>query len=495
MERLDCSSPSPSCPFVPSCPRGSVVRFDGSTVWCHHLRLPRSGQTVKPSYYVRFLLALLALLVAAADALPAQSLRDRFSQLFIFGPGADPLFLAGSANTNNPLTIQAHGTHYVPAAVSQNGALIGFLSEALAAAVANAPVGATSGGETFRFEGGVPVRTSSSAGPIFAERAQTLGRGRLLTGIGRSQFRFRALRGVPLEAIDLIFTHENVDFAGCDEAFGGDCTQMGVPTLENDIMLFRLGLDLDVTVHSLYATYGVSDRVDVGVVLPLVRTRLSGRSHAQVVPFGGPTAAHFFAGRPETPELVASRAESGSAFGLGDVTVRVKALLRQTDRVSVALLGDARFATGDSEDLLGAGHMAARGLAVFSGRRGNFSPHLNVGYAFRHGDTQTDAVLGTAGFDHLMAPGITLAADLVTELQVGRSPLRLPQTVHFDTPFERDVMPSAIPDVRDDLVNGSLGAKYSPRDGLFLVGNLLVPLNQGGVRPRTTWTWGVEYTF
>jgi hypothetical protein len=439
--------------------------------------------------YALLLLPLLA--VSAAS----QPLRQRFSQLFIFGPGEDPLFLAGSASANNPVSIQAHGTHFVPSAVSQNGTMIGFLSEALAAAVANAPTGATSGGETFTFEGGVPVRTSTSAGPIFAERAQTLGKGRLLTGFGRSQFRFRTLRGVPLESIDLIFTHQNVDFDGCDAEFGGDCALMGVPALENDIMLFRLSLDMNVTVNSLYATYGVTDRLDIGVVVPLVSTRLHGRSDARVVPFGGPSAAHFFSGTTTAPELQATREETGSAFGLGDVSVRAKALLRQTSRVSVALLGDARFATGDSEDLLGGGAFAARGLAVFSGRRGAFSPHVNLGYIFRQGDAQPDAVLGTAGFDHLMGAGVTLAADVVSELQVGRSPLDLPETVHFDTPFMREVEPTSIPDVRDDLVNGSVGVKISPREGLFLVSNVLVPLNRGGLRPRVTYTLGMEYTF
>ena len=440
-----------------------------------------------------FLLTILA--TTTAVSADAQSLKRRFSELFIFGPGADPLFLGGSANPNNPIPIQAHGAHYVPAAVSQNGALIGFLSEALAAAVANAPTGSTSGGETFRFEGGVPVRTSNSAGPIFAERAQTLGRGRLLTGYWRNAFGFRSLRGVPLEALDLIFTHENVDFAGCDETAGGDCTQMGVPTLENDIILFRLGLDLDVTVNSFYATYGVTDRFDVGIVLPLVHTHFSGGSQAQVIPFGGPTAAHFFDGTPENPTLSAARTVGGSAFGLGDVLVRAKGLLRRSERVNIALLGDLRFATGDADNLIGAGNFAARGLLVVSGRSGDFSPHVNVGYAYRAGDLQPDGVLATVGFDHLMGKGVTLAVDLLSDLQVGSSPLHLPETVHFDTPFSRTVRPTSIPDIRDDLVNGSFGAKYTPRDGLFLVGNVLVPLNQGGLRPRAAYTLGVEYTF
>ena len=55
-----------------------------------------------------------------------------------------------------------------------------------AAAPADVPVSAASGGSTFRFQGGVPVRTSTSAGPIFAERAQTLGHGRVLAGITRT---------------------------------------------------------------------------------------------------------------------------------------------------------------------------------------------------------------------------------------------------------------------------------------------------------------------
>ena len=184
----------------------------------------------------------------AARAQGDQTLRGKISQLFIFGPGEDPLFLAGTADPNNPASIRAHGNHFVPSAVAENGSLIAFLSGAISTSVGNLPIGATSGGVTFRFEGGMPVKTSTSAGPIFAERAQTLGRGRALVGLGRNTFHFTSLRGVPMDDIELIFTHENVNFAGCDSIQGGDCSKMGIPNLENDIMQFRLKLDLDVTV-------------------------------------------------------------------------------------------------------------------------------------------------------------------------------------------------------------------------------------------------------
>jgi len=190
--------------------------------------------------------------LSIVSALPAhgQGLRSKIGQLFIFGAGDDPLFLAGSADPSNPVSIQAHGTHFVPSAVSQNGSIISFLTTAIAGNVSNTPIGSTSGGETFRFEAGVPVKTSTSAGPIFAERAATLGRGRTLFGVGRSSAHFSSLRGIDMHNIDLYFTHENVDFAGCDSIQGGPCKLMGIPLLENDIMQFKLNMDIDVDVTS-----------------------------------------------------------------------------------------------------------------------------------------------------------------------------------------------------------------------------------------------------
>jgi hypothetical protein len=446
-----------------------------------------------------------ALAVAAAVVLPAatraqsdNSLRGKLSQLFIFGSGQDPLFLAGSADPSNPASIQAHGDHFVPSAVSENGSLIGFIGGAISTSVGNLPIGATSGGVSFKFEGGIPVKTSASAGPIFAERAQTLGRGRAIVGVGRNTFHFTSLRGVPLDDIELIFTHENVNFAGCDSTQGGDCSKMGIPNLENDIMQFRLNLDLNIAVTNIYATYGVTDRLDVGVVMPLVSARLRGSSFAQIIPFGGPTAAHFFAGTPQNPVLFASRDVDGSSFGLGDVAVRTKLMVHESDRARVALIGEARFATGSADDMLGAGAFSARGLAVVSGSIDNFSAHGNIGYAHHAGIGTlkvNDAVLATAGFDQLLASRISLAVDLVSELQVGRSNLTLPGPVTYDAPFHRVIQPTTIPGMRDDLVNGSFGFKLQVPDGFTVVTNALVPLNRGGMRPDIMYSTALEFNF
>jgi hypothetical protein len=429
-----------------------------------------------------------------AAPLPAQGLRDRISELFIFGSGRDPLFLAGSGDPNNPQALQVHGSHFVPAANANNATIIGFLTSAISGSVANLPVSATSSGPLFRFEGGVPVRTALSSGPVFGERAQTLGRGRVFVGANVSGLRFTTLRGEDLDNLRITFTHANVDFPGCDSLFGGDCTRMGVPSFENDVMQLKLSLDLDVRVTSFFITYGLLDRVDVGVVVPVVSTSVDGESFVQVVPFGG-SVAHFFAGSQSSPVLSASRSVRGSATGVGDVAVRLKVGLSDAPRAGLALLGDARFPTGSSDDLLGAGRFAVRGLAIFSSRRGAFTPHANVGYLYRAGNEFNDAVLATVGFDHLLAPWATLAADVVSEMEVGASRLRVPQPVVIEAPFGRTVDPTTIPNRRDDLVNASLGFKFTTQAGLGVVANGAWPLNRGGLRPSVIWTAGLEYTF
>jgi len=456
--------------------------------------LPRVAPTSAARCSIAVTLAAL-LLSATATPVRAQNLRQRISDLFIFGEGQEPLFLAGSGDPNNPQSLQVHGEHFIPASSAENGALISIIGDALGQSISSIPIGSTSGSETFRFEGGVPERTSTSAGAIFAERAATLGNGRLLVGISRTSFSFATLRGVSMHDIQLTFTHQNVNFPGCTAAVGGDCSKYGIPVVENDAMAFRLSMDLDVAVTPLYVTYGVTDRMDVSVVVPLVQANFRGESNAQILPFGGTTATHYFAGTPQNPVLSASRQSLGSAAGLGDVDVRGKFNLRQNPNADVAVLLDMRFPTGGTADLLGSGKFTGRVLGIVDTHIGPFSPHINAGYLYHAGEQQNDAVLGTVGFDQLMGPRWTLAADLVSALQVGDSKLVLPGVVTYESPFRRSLNPTNIPSTRDDIVDGSFGVKVAPARNTIIVLNALFPLNRGGLRPNLAYTVGLERTF
>ena len=420
-------------------------------------------------------------LLVLASPVSGQGLREKLERgLFSFGACDEPLCLPALVLQNN-----AHGRHYIPSAETGNAAIISFLTSAIGSNVSNIPISATTSGVTYRFEGGAPVRTNVSAGPIFAERAQTLGRGRMLVGANASSIRFNSLRGVPLSSLDFNFTHQDIN-----------APSPGDPTFENEIISVRTSLDVDVLATIAFATYGLTDRIDIGVALPFVSTSIDGLSVGQIVPFGG-TATHYFGGTAANPILSAVAPVSGSASGIGDIAVRAKVNLSPSaaSRTGFALLGDVRLPTGKEEDFLGAGSTSARVVGVMSSKFGDFSPHANLGFAIRNGENQTNAVLATAGFDQLLVPWATFAFDLISEWQTGGETLTLPEPVTLRTPFQRTIYPTNIPDRSDDLINASVGTKLSSRGGFTVILNALLPLNRGGLRTSTLWTAGVEYGF
>jgi len=424
----------------------------------------------------------IGLVALLADAAAGQGLRQKIEQgLFSFGNCGEPLCLPALVLAGN-----AHGRHFIPSAESGNQAIISFLGSAIGSNISNIPISATTSGVTYRFEGGAPVRTNVSGGPIFAERAQTLGRGRVLVGANLSSIRFNSLRGVPLNALDFNFTHQDTPPTG-----------LGDPVLENEFITVRTSLDVNVLATIAFATYGVTDRIDVGVALPFVSNKVDGESFGQIVPFG-PNPAHYFGGTAANPILSAVAGVDGSASGIGDVAVRTKVNLSSggaNARTGFALLADVRLPTGNEEDFLGSGSTSARVLGIMSARHGDFSPHANAGYAIRTADDQTDAILATAGFDQLLVPWATFAFDVLSEWQVGDAKLTLPQPVTIQIPFRRTIQPSNIPDRRDDLLNASVGGKFATKGGVTLIINALLPLNRGGLRTSTLWTAGLEYGF
>lgn len=429
---------------------------------------------------MRHTVLVVGLLSALAAPGSAQGLREKLELgLFSFGNCGEPLCLPALVLAGN-----VHGRHFIPSAESGNAAVIAFLTSAIGSNVSNVPISATTSGVTYRFEGGAPVRTNVSAGPIYAERAQTLGRGRMLIGANANSIRFNSLRGVPLSALDFNFTHQDTDPAG-----------LGSPPLENEFITVRTSLDVNVLATVAFATYGLTDRIDIGVAVPFVSTSIDGTSVGQIVPFGA-TPGHYFGGTATSPILSSIANVDGSASGIGDIAVRAKVNLSPSGaNTGFALLADARLATGKEEDFLGSGSTSVRAMGIVSGRFGDFAPHANVGAAIRGGDDQTSALLATAGFDHLVSPWATFAFDLISEWQLEDPPLTLPEPVEYTQPFRRTITPSNIPDRRDDLLNASVGAKLSSKNGMTFILNALLPLNRGGLRASTLWMAGLEYGF
>ena len=128
------------------------------------------------------------------------------------------------------------------------------------------PLASASGGFTWTLDtaSGAFTRASNSFGPIFAERPLTIGRKRLNVGAN--------------------FQHVTFDHLESRSLRGGEIVgYLSVPLPGDDHIFFADSLDLKVTTDTLnaFATYGVTDRLDIGVAVPInrvdVRATLSSR--------------------------------------------------------------------------------------------------------------------------------------------------------------------------------------------------------------------------
>lgn len=424
------------------------------------------------------------------DSVPFErpsGLRGSLRDLFLFSPQG------ASVGPGGP---QLRGIGFGASVVGTNRLLIQFLESAIAGNLSNIPFTSTNASFSVRFEGGVPRVELADPGPIVAERARTLGKDRILVAMNYNATGFRSIRGQDLGNLRFNFAHVNLQGEQCNTAFSGDCDPYGFPSFENDIMQVDLGLDLKVSTLSFVFAYGLLDWLDATVALPVAFASLEGRSRAQILPFEGPPAVNFFDGTADDPELISDpQFVNGSASGVGDVALRVKAQLKNTDSRSLAALVEARFPTGSENDLLGSGEFVARALGIASARFGEFSPHINFGFLHRGGDLLSNAILATAGFDQRLAPWATMAIDIAAQFQIGGSVLDLPPTVELTSPFRREVTPTTIRDQRDDIVDAAFGFKFPLSSGLVFVVNSTWPLNDGGVRANWTLASALEYSF
>ena len=440
------------------------------------------------------LMVTVALTLVTGRPVAAQSLADLVLELFAFGQCGVPLCLDPDFEETGNFDTE-HGRHYLRERVPRNDALILAFQGGIAGVVGSLPPTAMSGGRIWSDED-----RSASFGPIFAERAETLGMGRFFLGLEATAFQVTNFSGVPADNLVLNFFHEDSNVA-----LGPD-PGLGLPLFERDVFRVRTNLDLDYTVATAVLSAGLASFLDVGFAVPVVRTNLRGTAHAQILPFGN-ALAHRFGGTPTAPVLEASNSVRGSATGIGDVSARVKINLtggttvgRAPPPLGMALLADVTFPTGQEEDLLGLGEGRGRAMAILSLNRGRFSPHLNAGYLLREGNLRDrnfdrDAWLATVGFDARASDVVTVAADLITRWELADPEHPLPGPVTFVGTPSLTVESSSLPDVDRRFIDLAVGLKYMLGRDMILATNALLPVQAAGLRADILWTLGIQGTF
>lgn len=196
-------------------------------------------------------MAVLAGLVPGAAAQPAPATRDCFGLESIFPSFANNINLLGSDLTQVEDAMQA------------------ALTSGLAASVNFLPT-PTGGGFTYKFDPnlGVFARTTDSFGPVFADRYETTGRGKFTFTASYSRFTFDDADGVSMRNGELTA----VQFAGCAPMSSRFSPAQAVATPFLD--LFSVREEVEADVFSLGVVYGVTDALDVGITVPILRVKV-----------------------------------------------------------------------------------------------------------------------------------------------------------------------------------------------------------------------------
>ncbi len=320
------------------------------------------------------------------------------------------------------------------------------------------PVSSTGGGFTFQYDSELEVftRTTDSLGPIFAERASTLGKGKINFGFSYTYINYSTLQGEDLHNLESV-------------------VPLDEEQKNNNLLQMDFDVNIETNLFSFYGTYGITDKWDVSILIPVMQVQLDVSSTAKILNqtkekgSGGKTLGYSF----DSGETI-SDSVSGASTGIGDILLRSKYNLFTSTWIDLAPALDVKLQTGDDDELLGTGRTSIKPFAILSKNINRFTPHLNLGYEFNSGSEGQDRIVYISGSDYGFGKGkhhFSVALDIVGSHKVEESA------------------------IGNDVVDFSTGFKWSPRLGMLVFLNVQTPINDDGLRADWTPTAGYELNF
>jgi len=317
-------------------------------------------------------------------------------------------------------------------------------------------------------------------GSMFAEQPQTIGRGRLNVALTYQHVRVDSIAG---QSMDNLYTASVI----------GPLTA-STSTTSLDITLDRALVE---------ATFGVTNRLDLGVAVPFGRVAVSGTTVTQFVCTAPGTAAC-----PASSNTPRSMSASTSTSGMGDTLLRAKSNLVSTRPIDLGAGVELRVPTGELTDLLGTGATQVK-VAVFgASSHGPVTPHFNVGYTFGGAGTTCNPrnsvnciqvgpfepgpeISYTVGVDRQVSRRVNLAADVI-----GRS-LRDAAVVQLASGTVDGLPDTSVQVERGQVTVAflALGSKVGLGNGWLLKGSVVVPLRDASIRSRVIPMLGIGRAF
>jgi hypothetical protein len=355
------------------------------------------------------------------------------------------------------LTEQRPSGTYVPdpaAAAATTSTVAGlFLVE-----LATLPTSSSSAGFTYRFRSdlGLYERVSNEFGPFFTERALRNSRGQASLGLIYQSSTFGSLQGGDLQ--DGTFPTNASRYTGAIDPFSVD----------------TLRLDFVTGMLTPFFSYGLTDRLDLGVEVPLVTVRFDGE-------------------RTRTSGGVSTlqSSQSDSATGIGDVTVSGRYLVAGSGVRGVSIGANLRLPTGNQLELLGTDDAAVQALGIGSWEEGQLAVHVNGGIGM--GGMSREIFWATAT-TFAAAPRLTIVGELL-----GR---RLSQLAHLSDVYQPHPVVAGVETMRwlpsergVHTVFVVTGAKWNVAGSWLLNGNVLFRVTDAGLRATATPSLSIDYGF
>jgi len=407
------------------------------------------------------------------------------SRIFTELYGPDGLVVNSLASLAGGVSHSAHFNSGFESEFSQFGT-------ALTGQIVSLPLPAPASGFTYQFDPGLGVftRSTSSFGPILAERADTIGARRVSIGFAYQRLAFDSIENIDLQSVPAVFTHDNAELRGGRE----------------DVITTVNSIDSKVSRSAAFITYGVTNDLDVSIAVPYITTDIVVTSDATVRRIGTTIPEiHFFRAVDDSIGDRRIYTAFGHASGIGDITIRMKQAIKKSPKNGIALGIDLRLPTGDENNLLGTGAPAVQPFAAWSATYGTFAPHINLGYQWNGSSTLAgdieagvsadlpDVAVYALGAVVSVHPRVTLALDVLGRYIIDSPRVRLEDFVALDG---HSVFPNIAFDTGSiNELSSAVGLKINVAGRLLLNTNLLMRLNSEGLRDKISPLVGIEYAF
>jgi len=355
------------------------------------------------------------------------------------------------------LTEQRPSATFVPDPAAA-AATLATVAGLFAIELTNLPVTGSAGGFVYEFRRdlGLYARASNEFGPFFTERTGRNGRGQTSIGFGYQTTSFDSLQGADLTVGT--FPTNAARNTGAVDPFSIDTLQ----------------LELTAQTITPFVSHGITDRLAVGVMVPIATVRFSG------------TRMRTVRGTPSLQSI-----QSGSATGVGDVIVNGRYIVAGRGARAIAVGSDLRLPTGREAELLGTADAAVRFLGLGSWEEETLSFHVNGGFGL--GGVSREAFWRTA-FTAAATSRLTLVGELMGHYL---SELGHVRDVYQPHPVLRGVETMRwLPGDRGiHTLFVVTGARWNVASSWLVSGNLLMRVTDAGLRDAVTPGISLDYTF